>query len=122
MSSLSFFQSLLAGAEKALIAIGPSVGPALHAAESAIPIVEALVPKATPTIEAIKAGAASISAVAPTAVQDAQDIIAHGKKTYADIGPAIHALESVFAGLFHVTPTPQGIVLTPKTTAATSGT
>ncbi len=113
------FASLFASAESALAAIMPVVTPLETVAAELAPAVEALVPASVGPIEAIKAGAAAITALAPTAITDTTAAIAAGQKIVADAHPAITELESIFNGLFHVTATPQAIVLTPKTTAPT---
>ena len=122
MSAISFFQTLLSGAENALASAEPVVGPLIQVAEAAAPVVEALDPAAIPVVTAIQAGAASIAAIAPTAVQDTSAIINAGKAAYTDLAPTLAKLESAFDSLFHITVTPgsQAIVLTPKTSAATA--
>ena len=114
------FSALFASAENALKALSPIVGPAISAAEAAAPVVEALVPSTVPVITAIEAGAASITAIAPTAINDANVLIDAGKQAYADLGPQVAALEKALAGLFHFEAVGQGVMLTPKTTAATA--
>ncbi len=115
------FASLFASAESALAAIMPVVRPLESVAATLAPAVEALVPASVGPIEAIKAGAAAISAIAPTAMTDTTTAIAAGQKIVADAHPVITELEAIFNSLFHVTPAPGGaVLLTPKTTAPTA--
>lgn len=119
MSFASFFETLFTTAEKALTEITPIVQPVVTAAEELAPIVKTIVPSAAPVIDVVTAAKNSIEAVAPTAVQDATAAINVARQAYTDLGPAVAALEASIGSLFHVTATPQAIVLTPKTTAAT---
>jgi len=64
-------------------------------------------------------GAAPILAGAGDATTAALALIAAGQNIAVSGTPLITELETIFDGLFHVTLTPQAVVLTPKTTAAT---
>lgn len=114
------FASLLASAESALASIMPVIQPLEKIATTLAPVVETLIPATAPIINAVEKGAASITAIAPTAVQDATTVIAVGKKIVSDGAPLLAELEAVFNSIFHVQQAGQSIVLTPKTTAATA--
>lgn len=114
------FAAFLAAAESAFTTVVTDVAPIIPLAEQAGTVVSALVPGAAPTIAAIEAGAASIAAIAPTAISDVQSAIATGQKILADVTPEISSLEATFDKIFHITPTPQGLLVTAKTTSATA--
>lgn len=113
------FASLWASAENAMAIISADAAPLVQAARGLEPIIEGFVPSSVPIITGIEAGAASIGALAPTAVQDATAVIAAGKKIVADGSPLLTELEALFDKTFHVTSTPGGaVLLTPKTSSA----
>lgn len=114
------FASLFAAAESAFVSFQTVAKPLESIAQTAAPIVEALVPSTVPVISAVEAGAASIAAVAPNALSDATAAISVGKQIVADGSPILTELEGIFSSIFHATPAPGGaVLLTPKTTAAT---
>lgn len=94
------FSGLLAAAETVLTDV--QVG------ETAITPVVAAIPGAGP----ILAGAEAATAAALALIKAGQGIASSGT-------PLITEIETIFDGLFHITHTPQAIVLTPKTTAGT---
>ena len=115
------FSAFLTSAESAFASFQIVAAPLEQLAQTAAPIVEALVPASVPAISAIEAGAASIAAIAPNAMNDAQSAIAVGKQIVADGHPLLTQLESLFGSLFHTSTAPGGVVvLTPKTSAATA--
>ena len=113
--------ALLVSAESAFASFQTIAAPLESLAQTAAPIVEELAPQSVPVISAIEAGAASIAAIAPSALNDAQAAIAVGKQIVADGHPLLTQLESLFGSLFHTSTAPGGVVvLTPKTSAATA--
>ena len=115
------FSAFLASAESAFASFQTVAAPLEQLAQTAAPIVESLVPASVPAISAIEAGAASIAAIAPNAMNDAQSAIAVGKQIVADGHPLLTQLENLFGSLFHTSTAPGGVVvLTPKTSAATA--
>ena len=115
------FSALLTSAESAFKSFETVATPLIGLAETAAPIVETLVPSSAPIISAVEAGAASIAAVAPSALNDAQAAIAVGKQVIADGNPLLTQLEGLFSSLFHTTAAPGGaVLLTPVTSAATA--
>ncbi len=115
-SFAAFFQA----AESAYTTVVTDAAPIIPLVEEGASVVGALVPGATPTISAVEAGAASVAAIAPTAIADVQAAVATGKKIITDMTPEVASLESIFDQIFHITPTPQGLLVTAKTTAATA--
>lgn len=114
------FSAFLAAAESAFTTVVTDVAPIIPLAEQVAGVVGTFVPGAGPTIALIEAGANSVAAIAPTAIADAQSAIATGQKILADMTPEISSLEATFDKIFHITPTPQGLLLTAKTTSATA--
>lgn len=114
------FSAFLAAAESAFTTVVTDVAPLVPLAEQVAGAVGTFVPGAGPTIALIEAGANSVAAIAPTAIADAQSAVATGKKILSDLAPAVTSLEATFDKLFHITPTPQGLLVTAKTTSATA--
>ena len=80
-------------------------------AEGAASIVAAAVPSTAGVIT-------TVETVAPAVVNDVSALVGQGKSLLAN--PAVAELEAIFSKLVHWTPTPQGAVVTPKATSATS--
>ena len=104
------FLSVFATIVNAIKTEAPVIEEAIPVAEGAASIVASVVPKSAPIINAVES-------VAPAVVNDVSTLVGRGKTLLAD--PAVVELESIFAQLVHWTPTPQGGVVTPTTTAAT---
>lgn len=115
------FSGMFAALKSAIETVAPVLVPLENIATTLAPVVATMIPATAPAISAIEAGAASIKAIAPTAVQDVTAAIAVGEQMVKDGGPLLVQLEAMFAKLFHmhVVPGGQTIVLTAKTTAAT---
>jgi len=111
----TFFGKLATAAKAAITDIQPFVPIAQEIGGA----VGALVPGAAPVIAGIEAGAASIAALAPAAVQNAQTAITAVESIAAAASPEFTTLESWFDKIFHITPVPGGVVLTAKTSTAT---
>ena len=108
------FSAFLASAESAFASFQTIAAPLENLAQTAAPIVEAMVPASVPVISAVEAGAASIAAIAPNAMADASAAINVGKQIVADGHPLLTQLEGLFGSLFHTSTAPGGvIVLTP---------
>ena len=120
MSFWTNLEGFFTSAEKAYQTVSPEIGPAISLVEEGASVVSALVPSTAPIINTVELAANSVAAVAPTAITDAQSIIADGRAAVANLGPSLSAVLASLEGLFHATPAPGGtIVLTPKTSAAT---
>lgn len=105
------FLNLFTTIENAIKTAAPVVEAAIPVAEGAAGIVAAAVPSTAPIIN-------TVETVAPAVVNDVSALVGQGKSLLAN--PSVAELESIFAQLVHWTQTPQGGVVTPKATAATS--
>lgn len=112
--------AFLTAAENSFATIAADAAPVIQLAEGAAPVLATLIPSTAPVIGAIEAGVASIEAVAPNAVSDAQAAIALGRKLLADGNPVVAEIESIWGKLFHTEPTSTVVVLTPTTAAAST--
>jgi hypothetical protein len=111
----TFFAKLVSVATTAITDIQPFVPIAQEIGGA----VATLDPAAAPVVAAVEAGAASISAIAPTAVQQAQTAITAVQNIAASASPLLTEFESLWDSIFHITPVPGGALLTAKTAAAT---
>lgn len=112
MSIESFFEGLWSKATALATAAEPIVQELAPAAQAVGSVASALVPSIAPEI-------AAVTALAPSAISDVASVVAAGKSAATAMGPAITDLETAITNLFHITPTPTGVVLTAKTTTAT---
>jgi hypothetical protein len=120
MSFWTNLEGFFASAEKAYQTVAPEIAPAGALLEEGASVVSALVPSTAPVINTVELAANSVAAVAPTAIADANALIADGRAAAANLGPAFSTVVASLEGLFHATPAPGGaILLIPKTTAAT---